>query len=72
MHVLFREELCDDEPARDEAVHAVVRVSGLHDWDIGRLRRFGILTGWVRPDRVESIKAVPGVQSVSENTTRQY
>jgi len=71
VHIVLREWARTDEAARDQAVKAIVDVSGLRDLDEKRLRRYGIVSGIIPRERLGVLRALSTMESVSEDTDQK-
>ncbi len=71
VHIVLREWAREDESARQQALKAIVEVSGLRDVNEKRLRRYGIVSGIIPQERLEVLRALSAMESVSEDTEQK-
>jgi hypothetical protein len=70
VHVVLQRDVVKDPARRREALAAIVDRSGIHDINEKRLERFGIVSGMVDADRINALRGMEQVRSVSMDEER--
>jgi hypothetical protein len=61
VHVTFSATVASDRRARETLLESVLRAGRMTLANRARFERFGVITGEIEPERLDEVRAVPGV-----------
>ncbi|HVO10303.1 MAG TPA: hypothetical protein VMX54_06055 [Vicinamibacteria bacterium] len=64
VHVTLERLVASDPVARRLVFYRVLAAGQIVPGNPGRFAKHGIITGEIRPDRLDQVRAVPGVEAV--------
>ncbi len=70
VHITLRENLLNNSEQLTSAIEMIQRKTGLRIKNEKRLARYGILTGDIEPDQLESLRNFAEVEHVAQDERR--
>jgi hypothetical protein len=70
VHVILKEEVCQNRDTRTRTVDRIVAASGITGINEKRLERHGIVSGAVPKEAMPALQAIEGVKAVELDTEK--